>query len=81
MVDSCQRMAKPLQYCKVISLQLKYINIYFKKEKEKTLLLGKTEGRRRSQQSLDGIHQVNGHEFEEAPGNGEGQERQACCSP
>ena len=26
MADSCQRMAKPLQYCKVISLQLKYIN-------------------------------------------------------
>ena len=25
MVDSCQCMAKPLQYCKVISLQLKLI--------------------------------------------------------
>ena len=24
MADSCQYMAKPLQYCKVISLQLKY---------------------------------------------------------
>ena len=32
-VDSCQCMAKPLQYCKVISLQLKkilYIYIYIK---------------------------------------------------
>ena len=29
MADSCQCMAKPRQYCKVISLQLKYIN--FKK--------------------------------------------------
>ena len=28
-VDSCQRMAKPIQYCKVISLQFKYI--YMKK--------------------------------------------------
>ena len=56
MVDSCQHMAKPLQYCKVISLQLKYINFYLKKEKEKTLLSGKIEGRRRrGQQSLDGI--------------------------
>ena len=25
MANSCQCMAKPLQYCKVISLQLKYI--------------------------------------------------------
>ena len=29
--DSCQCMAKPLQYCKVISLQLKWINLFFKK--------------------------------------------------
>ena len=28
-------MAKPIQYCKVISLQLKYINLYFKKFKKK----------------------------------------------
>ena len=26
MDDSCQCMTKPLQYCKIISLQLKYIN-------------------------------------------------------
>ena len=29
MADSCQRMAKPIQYCKVISLQLK--SIFLKK--------------------------------------------------
>ena len=29
--DPCQCMAKPIQYCKVISLQLKYINLYLKK--------------------------------------------------
>ena len=28
MADSCQSMAKPLQYCKVISLQLKQINFF-----------------------------------------------------
>ena len=28
--DSCQCMAKPIQYCKVISLQLKQINLYLK---------------------------------------------------
>ena len=26
-------------------------------------------------------HQLNGHEFEQAPGDGEGQERLACYSP
>ena len=31
MAYSCQCMAKPIQYCKVISLQLKYINLYLKK--------------------------------------------------
>ena len=26
-------------------------------------------------------HQLNGHEFEQAPGDGEGQGILACCSP
>ena len=26
-------------------------------------------------------HQLNGHEFEQAPGNGEGEGSLACCSP
>jgi len=26
-------------------------------------------------------HQLDGHEFEQAPGDGEGQESLACCSP
>ena len=26
-------------------------------------------------------HQLNGHKFEQAPGDGEGQESLACCSP
>ena len=26
-------------------------------------------------------HQLDGHEFEEAPGAGDGQESLACCSP
>ena len=33
MADSCQCMAKPLQYCKVISFQLKKINEKIKKNK------------------------------------------------
>ena len=34
MADSCQCMAKPLQYCKVISLQLKFKKL----KKDKTIL-------------------------------------------
>ena len=31
---------------------------------------------------MDGWHhQLNGHEFEQALGDGEGQENLACCSP
>ena len=26
-------------------------------------------------------HQLNGHEFEQAPGDGDGQGNLACCSP
>ena len=37
MVDSCQCMAKPLQYCKVISLQL--IKINGKKKKDENFVL------------------------------------------
>ena len=52
---------------------------------EKTLMLGKIEGRRRRGQQrirwLDGITNTNGHEFEQALGVGDGQGSLACCSP
>ena len=52
---------------------------------EKTLMLGKIEGRRRRGQQrmrwLDVHHLLDGHEFESAPGGGDGQEILACCSP
>ena len=52
---------------------------------EKTLMLGKTEGMRRRgwqrKRWLDGHHRLNGHEFEQAPGVGDGQVSLACCSP
>ena len=44
---------------------------------EKTLMLGKTEGRRRKGKQDEMV----GHEFEQAPGDGEGQGSLACCSP
>ena len=53
---------------------------------EKTLMLGKTEGRkRRGRQRLrwqDGIiDSMDTNEFEQTPGDGEGQESLACCGP
>ena len=52
---------------------------------EKTLMLGKTEGRRRKETIEDGMvgwhHWFNGHEFEQTPGNSEKQESLAFCSP
>ena len=51
---------------------------------EKTLMLGNIEGRRRRGQQGDemiGWHQqLNGHEFEQALGVGDGQGGLACCS-
>ena len=50
---------------------------------EKTLMLGKIEGgRRRGKQRMRWLdHQLNGHEFEQAPGVGHGQGSLACCGP
>ena len=51
---------------------------------EKTLMLGKIEGRRRrgKQDEMVGWHhQFNGHEFGQAPGDGDRQGSLECCSP
>ena len=47
---------------------------------EKTL---KIEGRRRGRRDemVEWYHQLNRHEFEQTPGNIEGQGSLACCSP
>ena len=45
-------------------------------------MLGKIEGRRRKGRQMVGWHhRLNGHEFEQAPGDGKGQGSLACCSP
>jgi len=42
---------------------------------EKTLMLGKIEGRRTTEDKMVGWHhQLNGYEFEQTPGDSEGQE-------
>ena len=52
---------------------------------EKTQMLGKIEGRRRRGMTEDEMvgwhHQLNGHEFEQAPGVGEGQGSLVWFSP
>ena len=48
------------------------------------LMLGKFEGRRRGLQRMrwfDGITRLNGHEFEQVPGVGDGQGGLVGCSP
>ena len=50
---------------------------------EKTLMLGKIEGRRRrgwEDEMVGWHHRLNGHEFEQALGVGDGQGSQVCCS-
>ena len=51
---------------------------------EKTLMLGKIEGKRKKKTTEDEMvgwhHQLDGLEFEQAPGIGDGQGRLACCS-
>ena len=50
---------------------------------KKTLMLGKVEGRTRGRQDemVGWHHQLNGLEFEQASGAGDGQGSLACCSP
>ena len=48
---------------------------------EKTLMLRKIEGRRRrGQQRMRWLDGINGHEFEQTPGESEGQGSLVCCS-
>ena len=53
----------------------------------KTLMLVKIEGRRRREKETTEVemvgwhHRLNGHEFEQGLGDGEGQGSLVCCSP
>ena len=52
---------------------------------EKTLMLGKIEASEEKGMTEDELvgwhHRLDGHEFEQAPGVGDGQGSLACCSP
>ena len=72
----------------MLKLQLQYFGHLMQKADslEKTLMLGKIEGRRRRVQQrmrwlVGWLHQLDGHEFGQAPGVGDGQGGLSCCSP
>ena len=65
----------------MLKLKLQYFGHLMRRtdSMEKTLILGKTEGRRRRGQQR--MIWLDRHEFEQAPGVGDGQGSLACCSP
>ena len=69
----------------MLKLKLQYFGHLMRRvdSLEKTLMLEKIEGRRRGKKDkmVGWHHQLDGHEFAKTPGDGEGQESLACCSP
>ena len=70
----------------MLKLKLEYFGHLIRRANslEKILMLGKTEdrGRRRGQDEMVGWHhQLNGHGFEQASGDSEGQGSLPCCRP
>ena len=68
----------------MLKLKLQYFDhlMWRTNSLEKILILGKIEGKRRKgQQRMRWHHRRNGHEFEHAPGVGDGQRGLVCCSP
>ena len=69
----------------MLKLKLQYFGHLMRRTDlfEKTLMLGKIEGVRTRGQPEDEMvgwnHQLNGHEFEQAPGVGDGQGSLMCC--
>ena len=70
----------------MLKLKLQYFShlIQIADSFEKTLMLEKTgqmEKRAAEDEMIGWHHQLNGHEFEQALGVGDGQRGLACCSP
>ena len=72
----------------MLKLKLQYFGYLVRRADtlETTLMLGRTEGRgRRERQRMRWLvgwhHQINGHEFEQTPGDGEEQGSLVCCGP
>ena len=70
----------------MVKLKLQYFGHLMRRTDslEKTLLLEKIESRRRARQRNELVgwhHRLDGHEFEQALGVGDGQGSLMCCSP
>ena len=67
----------------MLKLKLQYIGHLMQRTDslEKTLMLGKIEGRSKWDEIVGWHHELNRHEFEQALGDGEGQGSLACYSP
>ena len=68
----------------MLKLKLQYVGhlIWRANSLEKILMLGKTEGRRTTDDEMVGWHHwLDGHEFEQTPGVGDGKGSLVCCSP
>ena len=70
----------------ILKLKLQYFGHLMQRVNslEKILMLGKIEGRRKraaKNKMVGWHHRLNGHEFEQALGVGDGQGGLACCSP
>ena len=68
----------------ILKLKLQYFGHLMRRADsfEKTLMLGKTEGRRRRGRQDEMVgwhHRLNGHGFSWTPGVGDGQGGLACC--
>jgi len=67
----------------MLKLKLQYFGHLMRRNDslEKTLILGKIEGKRRRRGQMVGWHhRLNGHEFKQTQGGGEGQGSLMCCS-
>ena len=69
---SLEGLMLKLQYCGYLMWRANSL--------EKTLMLGKTYGRRRRDEMVGWRRQLNGHEFEQTPGDDEGQGSLMCFS-
>ena len=84
--QSILKEIKPEYSLEGLMLKLQYFRYLMQRaiSLEKTLMLGKTSGQEEKKPAEDemvGWHRwLNGHEFEQTPGDGEGQGSLACCS-
>ena len=67
----------------MLKLQLQYFGRLMQRADslEKTLRLGKSGSRGTKDEMVGQHHRLNGSDFEQAPGDGEGQESRARCRP